>query len=322
MKEFGRKHCIQQESLQANASHTDQPCVQNQISELPQQPNQNLLRKPSVKAANRNTSDQTDLTGRSFEQTIASQNKKTTAEHSRRRSEPPVPDRQSTKTEKLRNHRRHRSTENMSSASILPDNSILQSHPDSKLEPLVSAVTQTVKNGLENQDTRSHLQPLQPTVKDHKLVPVSERMPEPSEYNEEPTLRPSQSPGLALARVIRGMDDEVIKLKDRLKKANELYQAHDVSLSQRQREGLARRIKNLLEATEVKARQIYYLYDVLEGQKQAGQMVTEQEIDEPTMQSIGIDPADAAKAADSQPPDLQGIGPWDSLASAGLLNAY
>ena len=292
------------------------------MSELSQQPHQDLLRKQSVQAANRNTSDQIDLTGRSFEQTVGSRNKKATAEHSRRRSEPPVPDRQSTKSMKLRNQRRHRSTENMSSASILPDDSIHQSHSYSKSEPLVSAAPQTVKNGFENQDSRSHPQPLQPNIQACKLVPVSERMPEPSEYNEEPTLRPSQSPGLALARVIRGMDDEVIKLKDQLTKANELYSAHDVSLSQRQREGLARKIQNLVEATEVKARQIYYLYDVLEGQKQAGQLVTEQELDEPTMQSIGIDPTDAAKAADSQPPDLQGIGPWDSLATAGLLDAY
>ena len=321
MKEFGRRHCNQQESARAHTSNASQHCVQTQNTEKSQLPNRDLLRKSSIKAADRKTSDQTNSSGRSFDQTILGQSKKVSSDHSRRRSEPPAIERQSPENVEARTQRRHRSTENMSSAFILPDISGYQLHVESLPQFSIPEFTETVTKDPEGQDSQSHPQTVQPTVKVSKPVPVSERIPEPSEYNEEPTIRPSQSPGLALARVIRGMDHEVAKLKSELKKVTDLYNAHDVSLSKRSREGLARRIQSLLEASEAKAQQVYYLYDVLEGQKQAGQTITEQEVDEPTLQPIGIKPADAAKAADTQPLDLEAVSPWESLASAGIIIA-
>ncbi|KAL8821733.1 MAG: hypothetical protein Q9191_007252 [Dirinaria sp. TL-2023a] len=321
MKEFGRKHSDQQGSAHPHIHDANQHYMQTQNAEKSQQPNQDLIGKPSIKSANRNVSDQTELSQCSFDQTGRSQSKKVTSEHCRRRSEPAAIERQVPKKAEPRSHRRHRSTENISSAFVLPHTSIHHSHVETRPQISAPAVAETVTKDSEIRGSQSHPHTVQPTVSVGKPVPVSERMPEPSEYNEEPTIRPSQSPGLALARVIRGMDQEVATLKSQLKKASDLYNAHDVSLSKRARESLARKIRSLLEASEAKAQQVYYLYDVLEGQKQAGQTISEQEVDEPTLQSIGINPDDAAKAADTQPLDLEGVSPWESLASAGMIIA-
>jgi hypothetical protein len=60
---------------------------------------------------------------------------------------------------------------------------------------------------------------------------------------------------------------------------------------------LAAKIEKLLKDIDLKADQIYALYDVLEGQKQNGHEMTEQEM-EVTLQSIGIDTAATTRAAD------------------------
>ncbi|KAH8700242.1 hypothetical protein BGW36DRAFT_337616 [Talaromyces proteolyticus] len=126
------------------------------------------------------------------------------------------------------------------------------------------------------------------TITVPKPIPVSERMPEPSIYNEEPTMRPSQPPALALATVLKSLEDELSHLKMQLATVQNAYTKHDASLSKRQRKSLSAKIESLVKEIDTKADQIYALYDVVEGQKQDGHEMNEKEV-EITLQSIGID---------------------------------
>jgi hypothetical protein len=144
-----------------------------------------------------------------------------------------------------------------------------------------------------------------------KPIPVSDRMPVLAPYEEEPTIRPSVQPGLALATVIKGLKDEVAHLKVEHSRVQAVYNKHDSSLGMRQRKALKKRIDELLKAIEVKSDQIYALYDVLEGQKLSGQQMSEEEV-EVTLLSIGVDPNEftktSNKAAEKMRPEQNGSG--------------
>jgi hypothetical protein len=128
----------------------------------------------------------------------------------------------------------------------------------------------------------------QDSIKIPKPVPVSDRIPETSICNEEPTLRPSQPPALALATVLKGLEDELSHLKMQLAVYQTAYSKHDASLGKKERKSIYRKIESLLVDIDTKSDQIYALYDVLEGQKQDGHEMTQQEV-EVTLQSMGID---------------------------------
>ncbi|KAK0731186.1 hypothetical protein B0H67DRAFT_505292 [Lasiosphaeris hirsuta] len=117
------------------------------------------------------------------------------------------------------------------------------------------------------------------TVCVEKPVPVSDRIPEPvSRYEEEPTMRPSMSPGEALAILIKETQDEIEHLQMELKRLNDVYFGLDKSLGQRERRRVMAEIKKLQSEVEMKSGHLYKLHDVLEGQKQAGQLMAEEEI--------------------------------------------
>ena len=124
-----------------------------------------------------------------------------------------------------------------------------------------------------------------------KPVAVSDRMPVPGPYEEEPTMRPSQHPGIALATVLGALEAELAELKRSAKKYQQLYDDHDAALSKRSRKNVFEKLQRLNQTIDTKADHIYSLYDVLEGQKQCGQEMSQDEI-EVTLQSIGIDPED------------------------------
>ncbi|KAL5333560.1 hypothetical protein BJX70DRAFT_403459 [Aspergillus crustosus] len=192
--------------------------------------------------------------------------------------------------------RRRRIAEEMTSAFILPDITLRHADLAENLTKLPEATQraldrvtqhngknctvckQSVPDGCEHTSD----------VKIPKPVPVSERMPEPSVYNEEPTMRPAQSPALALATVLKALEDELSHLRIQLVSYQGAYNKLDASISKRQRKTLAEKIEKLLKDIDMKADQIYALYDVLEGQRQRGQEMTEQEM-EVTLQSIGIE---------------------------------
>ena len=227
----------------------------------------------------------------------------------------------------------------MTSAFILPDITIRNLATENQpAEP-----NQDINNGLvehEDQNCTVCRRIIRPGI-DHqhnlsrdqkfvipKPVPVSQRMPEPSEYVDEPTIRPSQPPGEALATVLKGLEDELTHTKIQLNHAQSLYNAHDPALSKRERKSVGERIQRLLKVMDVKADQIYALYDVLEGQKDAGEEISKEEI-EITLQSIGIEPsklglrggaaAEKKNAREQHPWEMESEGgeddepPWEGL---------
>jgi hypothetical protein len=117
------------------------------------------------------------------------------------------------------------------------------------------------------------------TISVEKPIPVSERMPEGSKYVEEPTMRPSMNPGEALAILIKETRDEIEHLQMELKRLNDVYFGLDKSLGQRERRRVVADIKKLQSELEMKSGHLYKLHDVLEGQKQAGQLMESEEVD-------------------------------------------
>lgn len=174
------------------------------------------------------------------------------------------------------------------------------------------------KNVLPN-DTCNH-----EPVKVSKPVPVSERMPQPTPYNEEPTMRPSQPPAVALATVLKSLEDELSHLKMQLATYQSAYNKLDASLGKRQRKTLLEKIETVLRDIDMKSDQIYALYDVLEGQKGDREM-TEQEM-EMTLESIGIDLPPAAdvtgttnKSSHMAESDDEDELPWEGIESTAEL---
>ncbi|KAI9674890.1 MAG: hypothetical protein M1829_003630 [Trizodia sp. TS-e1964] len=116
----------------------------------------------------------------------------------------------------------------------------------------------------------------------------AQRIPE-YEFNDDPTIRPSEPPGVALASVMKGLQDELAVLKQRASKYQAMYDSHDPELSKRRRKAVLEKITSLLQLVDTKADQIYSLHDVVLAQESAGIEVISQEQAEVTLQSIGID---------------------------------
>ena len=240
-------------------------------------------------------------------------------EYSRRHSEPPVPVAR----------RRSRSL-GKASAFILPDVSMRISGIASQLPPELSQArddfTQNrdhetrnctfcmgvIKRGINHE----HSGTAKENITIPKPIPVSERMPEAIQYEEEPTIRPSQPPAIALATVLKGLTDEHSHLIVQYNHYKSFYVRHDPSMMRTKRKDLWEKMSTMLDATEAKADQIYALYDVLEGQKQNGNVDLEDKEIEETLQSAGIDlvelglrgGAGSARGQKSEPAQRQ---PWD-----------
>lgn len=244
---------------------------------------------------NRNPQDQDD-TGRLSVKSAGKDDQDNTsrsvASHTRRHSETSV---------KARPMTRQVTSDEMTSAFIIPDIT-LNGAMNGAQHPVLSAKARKVLDTLCHHNggnctvcTRvtsfdnntSEVQTKQ-TIRVEKPVPVSERMPVAGPYEDEPTMRPSVPPGLALATVMKGLEDELAHLKMELAQYQAVYTKHDPSLSLRKRKAVKAKIERLLKAIDVKADQIYALYDVLEGQKQSGQELSEKEV-EVTLMDIGID---------------------------------
>ena len=253
--------------------------------------------------------------------------------HSRRHSETSMD---------TRRHQREQAKDNLTSAFILPDITIREPVPE--LTAAGEKVLEDLKNhsgqncticnqAIRSDSNHDHAGATKQTIKIPKPIPVSDRMPPPSEHNDDPTIRPSQPPALALASVLKGLEDEIAHQKIELVHYQNLYNGHDPALSKRQRKSVCATIETLLKAIDMKADQIYSLYDVLEGQKQDGHEITEKEV-EVTLQSIGVDPAELGlrggdvddhlerDAADRHPWDLEESNdgsedemPWEGIDS-------
>ncbi|ORY57163.1 uncharacterized protein BCR38DRAFT_108524 [Pseudomassariella vexata] len=130
------------------------------------------------------------------------------------------------------------------------------------------------------------------TVRVEKPIPVTDRIPNSttdSAYEDQPTLRPAQHPGLALATVMKGLRDELAHLEAKYAKKNAIFAAMDPSFGRRERKGVTSEIQTLMRAINDKQDMIYRLHDVLEGQKASGQQMTEDEVDVTIMSILSKD---------------------------------
>jgi len=111
-------------------------------------------------------------------------------------------------------------------------------------------------------------------------LPASERLIDATgEYADEPTTRPARPPQEALARVLKGLEDEVEHLQiERNAKCNEYFRL-DKAVGNRRCTAAEAHVSYLSGMISLKRKQIYDLYDVLEGQKAAGQLMTQDEVD-------------------------------------------
>ncbi|KAL8979889.1 MAG: hypothetical protein Q9177_006023, partial [Variospora cf. flavescens] len=116
--------------------------------------------------------------------------------------------------------------------------------------------------------------------------PISDEELDITIHDEEPTVRPTQSPDAALAAVMESLYAELAAQRAAMTKYQASYDRHDVSISRRQRRQIEAKIRSLLESCEKKADQIYSLHDVLAGQQ--GKPITQEQVDD-TLQSLGLD---------------------------------
>lgn len=238
----------------------------------------------------------------------------------------------------LASHRRQRqNVEDMTSAFILPD--ITLSHVDAvaeRHEQLPESAQRTLDHVAHHKGQNCTVcKPVGPEDYncDHvsnapKPIPVSERIPKSAGYEEDNTLRPAQDPGAALATVLKALEDELAHLRMKLATYQGAYYKLDPSMSRHKRKSLRQKIERSLHDADMKADQIYGLYDVLEGQKKARHQITEEQMDD-TLHSIGIDvdtqhqkpAADADKdhstninaESDLEDEEL----PWEGIESTG-----
>lgn len=125
-------------------------------------------------------------------------------------------------------------------------------------------------------------------------VPVTDR----DLSTEDPTMRPAHSPGHALALVIKGLEDEAQHLQMELSRLQNQYNGSDKALGRRERLGMAEGIRTLLKKLEAKNDQIYSLYDVLEGQKAAGQAMSEEEVEMTVLNITGMTVRDVTSGSE------------------------
>ncbi|EEH07358.1 conserved hypothetical protein [Histoplasma capsulatum G186AR] len=254
-------------------------------------------------------------------------------------------------SQRIDTRRRQKRTEEMTSAFILPDITMhgVTAKPGEplKLSEAAQRVLDDVaqhdgkncsvcKSVMNKNSTHDHSGEGHDSIKVSKPIPVSDRMPDPSPYNEEPTLRPSQPPAVALAAVLKLLEDELAHLKMRLALQQTALNKHDASLGKKQRKSILHTIEAILREIDMKSDQIYALYDVLEGQKENSHEMTQDEVDV-TLQSIGLgrvtgkgasdytdrlgrnDPKDkdATRAHDSEGDSDYDELPWEGFESTG-----
>lgn len=191
----------------------------------------------------------------------------------------------------------------MPSANIVPDFTLSNVQTQQPSPAKLSTAAQQVLHGLAQHDGQqctichhvirrgedhTHNEAAHQSAHVRKPIPVSDRMHEACQYEDGPTIRPSQSPALALATVMKGLEIELAQLKSQLGAYQQLYNSIDSSLNKRQRKYTGKKIEALLRAIDAKSDQIYGLYDVLEGQKAAGQEMSGRDA-EVTLQSLGIE---------------------------------
>jgi Centrosome microtubule-binding domain of Cep57/Centrosome localisation domain of PPC89 len=242
-------------------------------------------------------------------------------------------------TSKVSRRSRH-TREEMTSAFIIPDITIAN-FPKEGSTTVLTPAAQRVLDNLAKHDGQNctvcrrivghdgHNHAFEEAVTAPKPIPVSERMPEPDSYTEEPTLRPSQPPAEALAIVLKGLQDELAHLRMESAQVEAVYNRLDPSLAKRKRKAIGSRLEKLLKLMDTKADQIYALFDVLEGQKASGREMEQSEV-EFTLNTLNLDldaerniqkTREAVEKANvydidgSEEEDSDGELPWEGIES-------
>ena len=167
-------------------------------------------------------------------------------------------------------------------------------------------------------------------------IPVSTR-----DLGEDATLRPAWAPHIALAHVLKQLQDEVAHLKIQLAKKEAEYNAHDPALGRRRRISVHAEVLKIAAEVERRSDMVYRLCDVVEGQK--GNFGTAEEHTEAasakqgtkinheveeTLQSIGMDPVEVAGRIGRSAPEIpEGLHeefsgeeseelPWEGLSDS------
>ncbi|EME88137.1 uncharacterized protein MYCFIDRAFT_75971 [Pseudocercospora fijiensis CIRAD86] len=201
-----------------------------------------------------------------------------------------------------RRRRRTASADGMTSAFILPDidlNTSSSLPTSSRSKCIQHRASQCT--ACDHEDTQVDI----PTP-----VPVTER--EDIADTTNATVRPSQPPAEALAKVIKNLEDEIKHLKLRRDAKNRIYNQHEPALARRKRVAVKESIDALTAEIERKSDQVYALYDVLEGQRDSTSGKGDPEVKdidvEETLQSLAIDPADlSGRVGRKAPVGLDGL---------------
>lgn len=228
-----------------------------------------------------------------------------------------VSDRRSVRDDTRRSHRH--SAPEMTSAFIVPDITLRYQDLPELSKAAQRVLDEVAPHACNNCATCKQVvkeaNSTKQTIKISKPVPVSDRMPSPGPYGDEPTIRPSQPPALALATVMKTLEDERAHLMIEQTRWQMVYNRHDASMSRRRRNHIRDSLESIAIRLEEKADQIYSLYDVLEGQKKNGDMMTEDEV-EVTLMNLGIDTGlvqtDVVHESASDEEEL----PWEGVESA------
>lgn len=127
-------------------------------------------------------------------------------------------------------------------------------------------------------------------VRVNKPVPVTDRARSEPAYEDQSTIRPSQDPAIAIAKVIKGLEDEERHLKNAIRKKNAIYNDCDPSVHRRVWKKVGEEVEKLHKARDLKRDQIYYLYDAVEGLKKSGQEMTDDFVELTVMSALSKDP--------------------------------
>ncbi|KAI3324536.1 hypothetical protein HD806DRAFT_492901 [Xylariaceae sp. AK1471] len=132
------------------------------------------------------------------------------------------------------------------------------------------------------------------TVRIDRPVPATDRVKSPiasaHEYEDQHTLRPSQDPAIALAKVMKGLKDEERHIRTAIARKQAVYDECDPSVNKRLWKQLDAEIKGLRKRRDLKRDQIYDLHDVLEGQKANAQLMSQEAIDMTITSVLSRDP--------------------------------
>ncbi|KAI5864926.1 hypothetical protein GGS23DRAFT_562383 [Durotheca rogersii] len=145
-------------------------------------------------------------------------------------------------------------------------------------------------NSHKRDEGNAHGDSKKKTVQVERPIPVSERPRDQPEYEDQSTLRPSQDPAIALAKVIKGLQDEERHIQKALAKKTAVYNECDPAIHRRMWKQMAAEIEKLRKAQDLKRDQIYYLHDVLEGLKANGLEMTSSFVEETIMTVLSKDP--------------------------------